>query len=357
MPEISVIVPVYNVENKIRRCIDSILAQTFSDFELILVDDGSPDRSGEICDEYAKIDSRIKTIHQENKGASAARNCGIKEAEGKYLSFIDSDDYVVEDFLSTLYQTIIKANADMAMCSYYSVSDYGRITESKHRFADGCCLDRKGIESQIYSDIFFNTNTTGYFSLWNKFFKKDLVKSNSILIDESMSFGEDMLFLMEYLKSCNSIAFSDMPLYYYEALSTGLFNRYQRGFIDDIMKCYSALIKQTKPENAKKEDLVPLCLKYWYYVNRHVSAVIENEKHINRTIKRVLTHKDVKRLFSVLVQSSKLLIAEHNIQPNEMKVPQLVANNKIGKAVFVARYQFDNNYWLKRIRLCISFDL
>lgn len=353
MPEISVIVPVYNVENKIRRCIDSILAQTFTDYKLILVDDGSSDQSGVICDEYAKVDSRIKVIHQENKGASAARNRGIKEANGTYLGFVDSDDYVAEDYLCALYQTIKKLNVDMAMCCYYSVSDDGSITESKHRFADGYCLDRKGIESQLYSDIFFNKDTTGYFSLWNKLFRKDLVDSYSILIDESMSFGEDMLFVMECLKHCNNIAFSDKPLYYYESLSTGLFNRYHRGFIGDIMKCYTALVEQTKPKDEKIEDLIPLSLKYWYYVNRQISAVIANEKHVNKAIKRILTHNDVKRLFSVIVQTSDLLIAEYNVHPNEMKVQRLVVSNKIGQAVVVTRYQFDKNYWLRRVRLSI----
>ena len=355
MPEISVIVPVYHVENKIRRCIDSILAQSFTDFELILVDDGSPDKSGEICDEYAKTDARIRVIHQENKGASAARNCGIKDAKGSYLSFVDSDDYVDKDYLKTLFDTINQSDSDIAMCCFYSVSDDGSVTESKHRFSDGYSLDRHGIEAQLYSDIFFNTNTVGYFSLCNKIFRKALVTSHSILIDKSMSFGEDMLFVMKCLEHCDCIAFSDKPLYYYERLSTGLFNRYHRNFIDDTMKCYIALIEQTKPKNIEDEDLLPLSLKYWYYVNRQISAAIQNENYINKAIKKILTHSGVKRLFSVLVQSAEVSIAQYNVQPNELKVPRLVVKNRLGQAVFVARYQFDENFWLRRLRLSI-FD-
>lgn len=353
MPEISVIVPVYNVENKIRRCIDSILAQTFTDFELILVDDGSPDNSGVICDEYAKKDSRIRVIHQENKGASAARNTGINEANGKYIGFVDSDDYVDSNFLKTLYDLAENTGSEISMCCYYFVDDES-ITESKHRFTDGQVLDQTEIKGQLYNDIFFNIHTTGYFPLWNKLFSRELIVNHHLRIDESMSFGEDMLFVMESLKYAGSIVFSDKPLYFYEISPTGLFSRYYRGFIDDIMKCYTALIEQTKPEDTKTEDFIPLSLKYWYYVNRQISAVIANEKHINKAIKKILTHEEVKRLFSVLVQASEILIAKHNIQPNELKVSRLVVNNKIGQAVFVARYQFDNDYWLRRVRLSVS---
>lgn len=101
--KISVIVPVYNVEKYLSRCIDSILSQTFTDFELLLVDDGSTDKSGEICDEYAKTDARIKVFHTENRGVSAARNLGIKEASADWISFVDSDDWVEDKYLSDLY--------------------------------------------------------------------------------------------------------------------------------------------------------------------------------------------------------------------------------------------------------------
>ncbi|MCB8516908.1 glycosyltransferase, partial [Enterococcus durans] len=97
MCEISIIVPIYNVEQYLRKCVDSILAQTFTDFEVILVDDGSPDNSGAICDEYAKLDSRVRVIHKENGGLSDARNAGIEIAKGKYLGFVDSDDFIDKD--------------------------------------------------------------------------------------------------------------------------------------------------------------------------------------------------------------------------------------------------------------------
>ena len=122
MPEISVVVPVYGVEEYLSDCIESILGQSFSDFELILVDDGSPDRCGELCEQYASKDPRIRVIHQENRGLSGARNSGIDIASGTYITFVDSDDVLAANYLSTLYRTILAENAQIATAINYDVS-------------------------------------------------------------------------------------------------------------------------------------------------------------------------------------------------------------------------------------------
>ena len=115
---ISVIVPIYKVEKYLHKCIDSILAQTYTNLEIILVDDGSPDNCGKICDEYAAKDSRIKVIHQPNGGLSAARNAGLDIATGDYIGFVDSDDYIAPDMYEKLYNALVKNDADMAICDY-----------------------------------------------------------------------------------------------------------------------------------------------------------------------------------------------------------------------------------------------
>ena len=127
MPKVTVIVPVYNVEQYLRRCIDSILAQTFGDLELILVDDGSADSSGVICDAYAEKDSRVKVIHQKNSGVSAARNTGLDAAEGEYIAFVDSDDHVDPDYLAALLQT----KADLVICGAILQKDNGEIIKEE----------------------------------------------------------------------------------------------------------------------------------------------------------------------------------------------------------------------------------
>ena len=124
MPEISVIVPVYNTEKYLDRCIRSIIDQTFSDFELILVDDGSKDNSGFICDEWEKKDSRIKVIHQKNAGAGAARNAGLAIAKGNYINFVDSDDWITPEMYEILYKLLRETSATIAMTSMISKSHY-----------------------------------------------------------------------------------------------------------------------------------------------------------------------------------------------------------------------------------------
>ncbi|MFD2306498.1 glycosyltransferase family 2 protein [Enterococcus termitis] len=121
MPEISIIVPVYNVEKYLDKCVQSILNQTFKDFELILVDDGSPDNSGVMCDQYAEQDARVSVIHQENGGLSAARNAGIEKAKGRYLGFVDSDDYIAEDMYELLYTNLKREDADLATVGFLDI--------------------------------------------------------------------------------------------------------------------------------------------------------------------------------------------------------------------------------------------
>ena len=132
MPQISIIIPIYNVESYIHRCIDSILAQTYTDFELILVDDGSPDNCGKICDEYAAKDVRIHVIHKENGGPSSAggvskaRNTALDAATGEYFCFCDSDDYIQEDYLETLFNTLVETKSDCVSCNCTLVDDVGK---------------------------------------------------------------------------------------------------------------------------------------------------------------------------------------------------------------------------------------
>ena len=125
MPKISVIVPVYKVEPYLQKCIDSILAQTFRDFELILVDDGSPDNCPAICDAAAGKDERVRVIHRKNAGLSAARNAGLSAARGEYIGFVDSDDYIAPQMYQTLYDAMVKNDAQLAICNYTCIDSIG----------------------------------------------------------------------------------------------------------------------------------------------------------------------------------------------------------------------------------------
>lgn len=180
---ISIIVPVYNVERYLERCLDSILAQTYANLEIILIDDGSIDQSGKMCDAYAEKDTRIKVVHQRNQGVSAARNSGLKIAEGEFIGFVDPDDWIEHDMYEFLWYAIQSNNAEMAVCGY---EDFGE---------DGHTLQSTNYESGI-----FDTEENFCFclhndSIWNKLFQREITKH--ICFDDRFSIGEDCLFLIE----------------------------------------------------------------------------------------------------------------------------------------------------------------
>lgn len=152
---ISIIVPVYNVEKYLNRCLDSILNQTFTDFELILVDDGSTDNSGIICDEYKTKDNRIKVIHKENGGLSSARNAGLDIARGRYIGFVDSDDFISKDMYQILYNEAEKNKADMIMCEFKKVDkNYEAINNNLYKKSDIKLLKKDEILEDMYSDMY-----------------------------------------------------------------------------------------------------------------------------------------------------------------------------------------------------------
>lgn len=167
--EISVIVPVYNVEKFLPHCIESILNQTFENFELILVDDGSPDRCGEICDEAAKHDARVHVIHQKNAGLSAARNAGIEVAKGEWLSFIDSDDFVAPEFLQMLYAAVMQESADCAICNFCYTNEKGVPINTPKRTQ---------VEDEILSGehILEDIAKVQYLIVMNKLYKKTIFR-------------------------------------------------------------------------------------------------------------------------------------------------------------------------------------
>lgn len=193
-PKISVIVPVYNVEQYLRRCIDSILAQTFTDFEVLLIDDGSKDKSGEICDEYAKKDIRVKVFHKENGGVSSARNVGLDNARGEWVTFVDSDDWVEKDYLEHF-----SMNFDLCVQSYF----YGNELIE---------FSNKEIISNPGEDYLLNEYVYGPYC---KLYKRQIISVNHILFDINLAYGEDVLFWLEYLCYCKSMKVQKYAGYHY----------------------------------------------------------------------------------------------------------------------------------------------
>lgn len=206
--EISIIVPVYNVEKYISRCIESIINQSFSSFELILVDDGSPDSCGEICDYYAKKDSRIKVIHKQNEGLSSARNSGIEVAKGEYIAFVDSDDYIHRDMYKNLYDAAIKNKSDIVVCDYKKVYDSYEIDEN---------IKLKPYESKNMTNIealnkLYESDKGIYIVAWNKLYKKTIFNE---LRYNNGRIHEDEFIIHKLLYNSKVITYINLELYYY----------------------------------------------------------------------------------------------------------------------------------------------
>lgn len=215
-PAISIIVPVYNAEKYLRRCIDSIISQSFTNFELILVDDGSSDHSPQICDEYASRNNRIKLIHKKNAGVSAARNDGLDIAQGEFITFVDSDDWVNEDYLSTLLQY---KQYDIVFFSHRLIFEDGY--SSEFRFED-----REGVSNAIWdivADLKKNSTKWNFFGYtWNKMFRNQIIKNNNIRFVDKLRVSEDEVYTLDYCTHAQSIKVLPVCVYNYRVLDTGL---------------------------------------------------------------------------------------------------------------------------------------
>ena len=204
---ISVVVPVYNVEPYLPDCLDSILAQDYPRFECILVNDGSTDRSGDICDEYARRDIRFRVFHQQNAGVSAARNKGIAEARGEFITFIDSDDWVDSSYLSSLINA--SADADLIV-SGYKIHHPDKINDLKPTKEDRFCLDEKHIPKIV--ELLVNYT---FYGPYCKLFRSNILKQKQLKFPEHLTFGEDLCFNFEYLRHITTIASVPESHYHY----------------------------------------------------------------------------------------------------------------------------------------------
>ncbi len=215
-PLISVIVPVYNVENYLRACVDSIIAQTYENLEIILVDDGSPDNCPAICDDYAKKDSRIRVIHKENGGLSDARNAGLSVMTGEYLMFVDSDDLLPKNAVSALYNLAVEYNSELVIGSH-------------RKFVDITDLDDSIIKSNTVSYLSKKESICHMFqhgcASWGRLYRADIHKSITFPIGE---INEDEAIVLKILDKCNSVIITDECVYHYrtrpESITTSSFS-------------------------------------------------------------------------------------------------------------------------------------
>ena len=205
LPVISIIVPVYNVKDYLERCVASILCQTYKNIEVILVDDGSTDGSGELAEEIAKRDERVKVLRKKNGGVSSARNVGIENATGKYIGFVDGDDYIDPDMYEFLYNLIAANNADITCCGM--IKDDGKTVS-----VNSCCSETEVYENYEALRLLAEEKVFAI-SACDKLFRCEIVKG--IKFNENISYGEDFLFCFAMFESCKKIAFCNKQCYHY----------------------------------------------------------------------------------------------------------------------------------------------
>lgn len=212
-PCVSVIIPLYNVESYMRKCVNSVLNQTLNNIEIILVDDGSPDNCGEIADEYAKKDVRVKVIHKLNGGLSSARNSGLTIATGEYVSFIDSDDWVELNMLESLYKRAKEGNADLVVCNFDKV--YENHTKENHLNINSEVINLQDIGLNGYLFKYFFSDTHGVM-VWNKLYRREIIQMNELYFHDTKEIlSEDILFNLCFFSFMKIVCTVESPFYSY----------------------------------------------------------------------------------------------------------------------------------------------
>lgn len=291
MCKISIIVPVYNVEKYLKKCIESILLQTLKDIEIILVDDGSTDDSGRICDEFANMDSRIKVLHKKNGGLSDARNVGINHAEGEYLGFIDSDDYIDNDMYEFLYSNAKKYDADMSTCGIYNVHK-GKETEKLPEYSK--LVNKKEAIELVLDGKLLVANAV------SKLYRKELFKSirypNGII-------GEDAAVILKILDCCDKIHVDTSQKYFYYHREGSITSRSFTKKDLDIINVWEEnelWINKNYPELYSKVH-TRVCWSYFVVLDKLVLSKESGLKHQKKMIRDFLIKN-----FSFIMRNERL---------------------------------------------------
>lgn len=254
MPDISIIVPMYNVEKYLPKCVDSLLNQTHRNIEIILVDDESPDRCGELADEYAKKDDRIKVIHQKNKWLGGARNSGLKVATGDYIVFVDSDDYIRIDMCEKLMSCVRKNPVDMVIFDIFHVNQAGEITlTSSAPIKSNCVFAGKEAQDILYPIII---GSHAINSACMKMYRHGLFKENELWFDEKIRYAEDYEFCLRLFPCILSFIHLNEPFYYYIENDTSIMHVQDKDIIEKFVVLYDLreqFLKKYHLDNSQNE--------------------------------------------------------------------------------------------------------
>lgn len=278
---VSVILPIYNVENYLEKCVNSVLSQTYHNLEVILVDDGAKDNSGKICDELKKKDKRIRVVHKENGGLSSARNAGYEVATGKYLMYIDSDDEIKSEIIEKCVTVIERDESDLVIYGYDKVDEQGNLLETC--VWGNKLLSNKEMVSYLYNAI--QEMSFGY--AWNKLYRKSVIDKSEVLADAKVIDREDLVYNMELLKYFRKISYLDYSGYRYLQRNTSLLHNSNLARLDGV-EYFVKRIKNIDVGNEKVNSKVFNMTVLHYLADCIIKNIIWNDELGSKEKKKVM---------------------------------------------------------------------
>ncbi|WP_347995122.1 glycosyltransferase [uncultured Eubacterium sp.] len=298
---VSVIVPVYNTENKLKKCINSVTNSSYTNLEIIIVDDGSEEKTALLCNQLKQQDKRIKVIHQKNKGVSCARNKGIDIAKGEYITFVDADDYIDEKMIKVLLTNLRKYDADISMCKYNEIYRDKKI-----------CINKVSeiIKIQEAPDVlidFFEKNEIGW-NVWGKMYKREIVGTTRFL--EGKRTAEDMYFLYQVLKKTKRLVIKENALYNYVKWDTSTMNSKNIDKFFDTFSLIQKVYEDSEVSEVYNESKLKfyLCKSLWFFKLIVAKGTKNNTEEIEMRRKKFLNNLQRKKIKCSFREKWELLL-------------------------------------------------
>lgn len=296
MIKISIVMPVYNVEPYIRKCLDSVINQTYSNLEIICIDDGSTDNSGKICDEYVEKDRRIRVFHKHNGGVSSARNIGLNNLTGDYVGFVDPDDWIEPDMYEILMNASLNSNADISASNYTKDTAESSVIMTNTEAIGSLPFNRDKLILYAFKRDYYR----GFGAyLCTKLFKSELI--NGLLFDENISVGEDIIFFAQAAVKTRTAVYTDKPLYRYFQREVSLFHSGDINKRSGSPIAYSNIINLFE-ENKIDPDIVIWVKRFYVY---HASLLAELAYKQRNFEKLIFFQNEIKRFLNEYIETNK----------------------------------------------------
>lgn len=324
MPFLSIIVPIYNAEQYLEECLDSILAQTFTDYEVILVDDGSTDRSGAICEQYKDKSNVIRVIHKENGGLVSARKSGIAVAKGKYIGYVDSDDVIAPEMYQDLCNSAMKNGVDIVICDVWQWEEEKKIPLEQR--LEGGIYTKEQLIQNIYSSMFYAGTyyKFGFLpAMWNKIYKADIVRKNQMLVDDEIRIGEDAACSYLCILDADIIQYQKGKYYYYYRYNAeSMCHNWTNSNIESAVKLLDYLY-----ERLSDYKYCNIMQQFWYYYSYMFTNMLYE---YGEAVRKKQINKNASNDFKVIMESKSF--KAFLVQYKNLKIPfyrKIVADSMI----------------------------